>query len=582
MNKILLVALNAKYIHSNPAVYCLKAYAAEYEKQIEIAEYTINQQTDEILRDIYQRNPDVVAFSCYIWNIVPVLELVGELGQIMPNTPLFLGGPEVSYNAGELLEKYAELTGILVGEGEEVFYKLVAYYVDGVGRLGEIPGLACREQDKTVLPVQTTDVFGKLPFLYGKAEAGSRLPQEFENRILYYESSRGCPFSCSYCLSSIDKKIRFRELETVKKELTYFLDNKVAQVKFIDRTFNAKREHAMAIWQFLKEHDNGVTGFHFEIGADLLREEELQLLTSLRVGQVQLEIGVQTTNPDTLKAICRYANMERLKENVLRLRKARRSMLHLDLIAGLPYEDLESFRHSFNEVYSWQPDELQLGFLKVLKGSPMYDKKAEYALCYKSVPPYEVLSTKWLSYEDICVLKSVEEMLEVYYNSKQFVHSLRFLSHFFSTPFAMYEAFAAYYEEKGYQVRSLNRLHRYEILEQFVCEEASGLNLSKEQKEVFRELLVYDLYLREKLKSRPNFAGVALEKKVQQDYIDKMQRQPEKGARLHAEAFVYDRQCAEQSATCIKREHIVVFDYIERDAVTLECRTEELLDAFEV
>lgn len=572
MKKILLVALNAKYIHSNPAVYCLKAYAAEYQEQIEIAEYTINQQTDEILRDIYKRKPDVIAFSCYIWNITPVLELVGELGQIAPHIPLFLGGPEVSYNAEKLLEKHAELTGILVGEGEEVFSKLVAYYVDGLGALEDISGLVCRERDKCALPVQTTAVFDKLPFLYGKAEAGSKLPKEFANRILYYESSRGCPFSCSYCLSSIDKKVRFRELETVKKELAYFLENEVAQVKFIDRTFNAKKVHALEIWKFLKEHDNGVTGFHFEIGADLLGEEELAVLTSLRAGQVQLEIGVQTTNPDTLKAICRHVDMKRLKENVLYLQKARRSMLHLDLIAGLPYEDLESFKHSFDEVYSWQPDELQLGFLKVLKGSPMHDKKEEYSLCYKSVPPYEVLSTKWLSYEDICVLKGVEEMLELYYNSKQFVHSLRFLSHFFSSSFAMYEAIAAYYEVKGYQVQSLNRLHRYEILDQFVCEELSVVVLSEEQKEVFRELLVYDLYLREKVKSRPDFAGAALERKEQTKWLQKMQKEPDKGARLHVEAFLYDRESAEQSGTCIKREHVVVFEYAERDAVTLECK----------
>ena len=576
MKKILLVALNAKYIHSNPAVYCLKAYAAKYQEYIEIAEYTINQQTDEILRDIYRRKADVIAFSCYIWNIIPVLELVGELGQIVPHIPLFLGGPEVSYNAEELLESHTELTGILVGEGEEVFSKLVAYYVDGLGVLEDIAGLVCKEQEKRVLPVQTTAVFDKLPFLYGNAETGSKLPQEFANRILYYESSRGCPFSCSYCLSSIDKKVRFRELETVKKELAYFLENQVAQVKFIDRTFNAKKVHAMAIWQFLKEHDNGVTGFHFEIGADLLGEEELALLTSLRAGQVQLEIGVQTTNPDTLKAICRHADMKRLKENVLRLQKARRSMLHLDLIAGLPYEDLESFKRSFDEVYSWQPDELQLGFLKVLKGSPMHDKKAEYRLCYKSVPPYEVLSTKWLSYEDICVLKGVEEMLELYYNSKQFVHSLRFLSHFFSSSFAMYEAIAAYYEAKGYDARSLNRLHRYEILEQFVCEESAVLVLTEEQKKVFRELLVYDLYLREKVKSRPDFAGTALERKEQNELLRQMEKELDKGARLHVEAFLYDREAAEQSGTCIENPHVVLFEYAERDTITLECRTSVL------
>ena len=576
MKKILLAALNAKYIHSNPAVYCLKAYAAAYEEQIEIAEYTINQQTDDILRDIYRRKPDVIAFSCYIWNIVPILELVSELGQIAPQIPLFLGGPEVSYHAKELLEKHPELTGILIGEGEEIFLRLMAYYVEGKGSLEEIPGLVCQTRKDKPLPVPSKEIFEGLPFLYGKAEPESRLPKEFENRILYYESSRGCPFSCSYCLSSVDKKVRFRSMELVKKELIFFLKNEVAQVKFIDRTFNAKREHALAIWQFLKEQDNGKTGFHFEIGADLLREEEMNLLSSLREGQVQLEIGVQTTNAKTLAAICRQTDMVRLKENVLRLQKARKSLLHLDLIAGLPYEDLESFQHSFNEVYSWCPDELQLGFLKVLRGSPMFEKREEYEICYKAVPPYEVLSTKWLSYEDICVLKGVEEMLELYYNSRQFVHSLSFLKHFFSCAFAMYEALAAYYEEKEYQVQSLNRLRRYEILEEFVCGEESRLGLSTEQKEVFRELLLYDLYLREKLKSRPSFAGAALERREQNELLRVNQKEMEKGARLHIETFIYDREAAEKSATCAKRPHTVLFDYAEKNAVTMECGTSEL------
>ena len=576
MKKILLVALNAKYIHSNPAVYCLKAYAAAYGEQIEIAEYTINQQTDEILRDIYRRKPDVIAFSCYIWNIVPVLELVNELGQIAPHIPLFLGGPEVSYHAKEMLEEHSELTGILVGEGEEIFLRLAAYYVEGTGSLEEIPGLICQGGQDKGIPVPDRAVFAGLPFLYGRAERGSKLPKEFENRILYYESSRGCPFSCSYCLSSVDKKVRFREMELVKKELAFFLENEVAQVKFIDRTFNAKREHSLAIWRFLKEQDNGKTGFHFEIGADLLREEEIALLSSLRAGQVQLEIGVQTTNPVTLAAICRQTDTERLKENVLCLQKARKSLLHLDLIAGLPYEDLESFKRSFNEVYSWCPDELQLGFLKVLRGSPIYEKREEYGLCYKTVPPYEVLSTKWLSYEDICVLKGVEEMLELYYNSRQFVHSLSFLQHFFSSAFAMYEALAVYYEEKGYHVQSLNRLNRYEVLEEYVCGEESVLDLSAEQKEVFREQLVYDLYLREKLKRRPAFAGAGLEHREQNDLLRENQREVERGERLHIETFVYDREAAEKSATCVKRPHAVLFNYAEKNAVTMECGTSEL------
>ena len=565
MKKILLVALNAKYIHSNPAVYCLKTYAVSYQDQIEIAEYTINQQTDDILRDIYRRKPDVIAFSCYIWNITMVVELVESLAQIMPEIPLFLGGPEVSYDAQTMLKKYPALTGIFIGQGETSFQKMVAYYIDGIGNLNQIDGLVCQGQETVWIDEEDDALedfvaFSDYPFLYGDIESGNPLPTEFENRILYYESSRGCPFACSYCLSSLDKRVRFRNVEKVKQELQFFLDNKVKQVKFIDRTFNVRRSHAKAIWQFLKEQDNGITSFHFEIGADLLKEEELELLSSLRIGQIQLEIGVQTTNPDTLIAIRRKTDLERLKQNVICLQKNRNIKLHLDLIAGLPYEDLESFRRSFNEVYAWQPDELQLGFLKVLKGSAMYDKKEEYGLCYKTAPPYEVLSTNWLSYADVSLLKGVEEVLEMYYNSRQFVHSLRFLHHFFPNAFAFYEALATYYEKQGYQVSSLNRLQRYEILEKFSKE-----YLTMEQQNVLQELLIYDLYLREKIKSRPYFA---------KEMIEQKEVKKEKGKRMHIEAFSYDRALAEQTGECVEKPHKVKFDYEERNPVTMECKIE--------
>ena len=382
--KYLLVAVNAKYIHSNPAVYSLRAYAGEkYGEHIELAEYTINQRTEDILADIYQRKPDAIGFSCYIWNIRMIRELLAELPKVLEHTELWLGGPEVSYDAPGMLIQFPHLKGIIVGEGEATFRELMAYYVEGDRSLSEIAGLYLPEGFTPMRPLLSMD---ELPFLYGDLE-------QFQNRIIYYESARGCPYSCSYCLSSIDKRVRLRSVELVQKELQFFLDKKVPQVKFVDRTFNCVHEHAMAIWKYISEHDNGVTNFHFEISADILRPEEIALLNQMRPGLVQLEIGVQSTNPDTISAIDRVMNVERLEQIVASIRRGKNIHQHLDLIAGLPYEDLKSFRRSFDDVYEMKPQQLQLGFLKVLKGSEMFERAEEYGIVYQSKAPYEVLYT---------------------------------------------------------------------------------------------------------------------------------------------------------------------------------------------
>ena len=494
--KILLAACNAKYIHSNLAVYDLQAYASEYADHIILKEYTINQQKDDIMRDIYLEHPDVVCVSCYIWNISFVKELMADLAKILPDADFWAGGPEVSYDAEKFLSENPEFTGVMVGEGEETFQELSGYYVKkNPEKLENITGICYRDGEKIIHNGwrQIMDL-SSIPFIYKDLS-------EIKNRIIYYESSRGCPFSCSYCLSSVDKKLRFRDIEMVKKELQFFIDHKVPQVKFVDRTFNCKHDHAMAIWKYINDHDNGVTNFHFEISADLLREEELQEMSTMRPGLIQLEIGVQSTNPDTIKAIHRTMDFEKLKGIVDRIHSFGNIHQHLDLIAGLPYEDYDSFRNSFNDVYALKPQQLQLGFLKVLKGSHMMEMCREYGIVYKNREPYEVLSTKWLDYGHVLKLKNVENMVEVYYNSGQFQKTLEYAESFFPDAFSIYEGLGIFYMEKGYGDVSHTRMRRYEILLEYL-ETVPGISRAE-----VADRMILDLYLRENLKSRPGFAG---------------------------------------------------------------------------
>ena len=493
--KILLAACNAKYIHSNLAVYDLQAYASEYTDHVILKEYTINQQKDDIMRDIYLEHPDVVCVSCYIWNISFVKELMADLAKILPDADFWAGGPEVSYDAEKFLSENPEFTGVMVGEGEETFQELSGYYVKkNPEKLENITGICYRDGEKIIHNGWRQIMnLSSIPFIYKDLS-------EFKNRIIYYESSRGCPFSCSYCLSSVDKKLRFRDIEMVKKELQFFIDHKVPQVKFVDRTFNCKHDHAMAIWKYINDHDNGVTNFHFEISADLLREEELQEMSTMRPGLIQLEIGVQSTNPDTIKAIHRTMDFEKLKGIVDRIHSFGNIHQHLDLIAGLPYEDYDSFRNSFNDVYALKPQQLQLGFLKVLKGSHMMEMCREYGIVYKNREPYEVLSTKWLDYDHVLKLKNVENMVEVYYNSGQFQKTLEYAESFFPDAFSIYEGLGIFYMEKGYGDVSHTRMRRYEILLEYL-ETVPGISRAE-----VADRMILDLYLRENLKSRPGFA----------------------------------------------------------------------------
>ena len=543
--KILLAACNAKYIHSNLAVYDLKAYSSDYDEHVILREYTINQPKDEILKDIYSSGADVVCFSCYIWNISFVRELIRDLVKILPKTAFWAGGPEVSYDAEKFLTEMPEMTGVMVGEGEKTFHDLLEFYIDGKDSLEEISGIAYRTGDKIIHNGwrELMDL-SAIPFVYEHLE-------KFENRIIYYESSRGCPFSCSYCLSSIDKKLRFRDLELVKKELQFFLDHRVPQVKFVDRTFNCKHEHAMTIWKYILEHDNGVTNFHFEISADLIREEEMELMSQMRPGLIQLEIGVQSTNPETIRAIHRHMDLKKLEHCVNRVHSFRNIHQHLDLIAGLPYEDYDTFHQSFNDVYQMKPDQLQLGFLKVLKGSLMQKEAEVYGIVYKEKEPYEVLSTNWLTYGEVLKLKMVESMVEVYYNSGQFWHTLEYLVPFEKDAFTFYEKLGSFYEKKGYSEISHSRMRRYEILLEYLKEETDV------PAEVAAQKMLYDLYLREKLKKRPAFAP---DQKQYETAVWNYRKNNQVSKTAHIEVF--------ENGT------VILFDYEKRDPLSKNAYTE--------
>ena len=628
--RFLLVAVNAKYIHSNPAVYSLRAYAERFcsspsgdpassggtaRAEIEIAEYTINQPFWEILADLYGKKPDAVGFSCYIWNRGMVFDLIRELSKVLPRVPVWLGGPEVSYDPEATLSALPSAAGIMIGEGEETFRELIELYADALPSAPEfsaesagisvkapdsseetpawplpdqICGIAYRTQPGGVVrrtPGRQAVALDEIPFFYGEQNGIT----DFQDRIIYYESSRGCPYRCSYCLSSIDKTVRFRNVELVKKELQFFLDEKVPQVKFVDRTFNCSHSHAMAIWSYIREHDNGVTNFHFEIAADILTEEELALLRSLRPGLVQLEIGVQSTNPDTLKEIRRMADWERLKEIVERIREGRNIHIHLDLIAGLPLENMESFQRSFNDVYACRPDQLQLGFLKVLKGAHMHEKADEYGIAYTDFPPYEVLFTRWISYADILMLKRVEEMVELYYNSAQFTHTLPVLERCFSSPFEMYRALADFYDRLGLFRQSPSRMYRYQALLEF------ALQAAPEKEELWRQLLTLDLYLRENAKSRPDFAPPFRQEEEAKEKISRFYREEEKNPRVlteYVQAGYDSRQMArmthvecfslpvweesgkrkEEAGNDGASKYFVLFDYRNRNPLNREAK----------
>lgn len=585
--KVLLAAINAKYIHSNLGIYSLKTYGEKMLKEwglaeqaeISLAEYTINHQMEQILQDIYKRKPDVIGFSCYIWNISYVKVILADIKKVLPDVKIWAGGPEVSYHGEAFLKEEPAVDLVMMGEGEITFAHFLKALLEGED-LKQVPGLMVRNADGTFTDTGFRQVMdmSQIPFPYAFMDM-----KELEHRIIYYESSRGCPFSCAYCLSSIDKKLRFRSLDLVLPELEWFLQAKVPQVKFVDRTFNCKKSHAMAIWQYIRDHDNGVTNFHFEIAADLLDKDELDQLSTMRPGLVQLEIGVQSTNEKTLEAIRRKTDIEEIREITETINSWHNIHQHLDLIAGLPWEDLKRFKQSFNDVYEMEPEQLQLGFLKVLKGSYMEELIPTCDLLYSAAPPYEVLCTKWLSYGDVLELKDIEEMTEVHYNSRQFTCTLKELEKEFDTPYEMFSFMAGYYNKNHLFGISHSRIARYEILWKIIqerlekngkCETqamAENVNIS-EKLELYRDLLMTDLYLRENVKSRPTFArDLSSSKDFVREFFQKEEKTPE-----HLSGYEgYDsRQMAKMAHLEPLRDGTyLLFDYKKRDPLSYNART---------
>lgn len=567
--KVLLASIDSKYIHSNLAIHSLKRYAETIQTKdfinsntlvIEIAEYTINQRPQKVLADIYKHDADIIMLSCYIWNKSFMGKLLDDLAHVKPDVELWLGGPEVSFDGDKVLEEFPNVRGIMTGEGEETFWQVLNDNLDA--------GVVYRNAEGNIVSMPQREILDmdSLPFAYGDLE-------KFENRIIYYESSRGCPFRCSYCLSSVDKKLRFRSLDLVKRELKFFLDNNVPQVKFVDRTFNCDHDRTMEIWRFIGDNDNGVTNFHFEMAADILIEDEIALLNDLRPGQIQMEIGVQTTNLRTLQAIQRPMDFDKLSRNVEAVKNGGNVHLHLDLIAGLPYEDMESFEKSFNDVFRLRPEKLQLGFLKVLKGSPMADCCEEYGLKYTAAPLYEVLETKWVSYDDLLELKQIEEMVEVYYNSGQFARTMEMLVDAFETldrdlmsdhgggAFGLFRALGGFYEARGLDMMSLSRNSRYELLLEF------GRRYVEEG--ILLEAMILDYYSRENVKTRPAFLG---ENIVSKEFAKEFYSLE---SREHRYLTSPELAKCEDPRTLRKNTHIektvggyLLFDYTRRDPVT--------------
>ena len=561
--KLALIGINAKYIHSNLALLNLRSYAKEFQENVEIAEYTINYSIERIVEEIYKLKADVLCFSCYIWNIRDVEEIISELDKVLPQCPIWLGGPEVSFFATKYLNEHKSVSGIMCGEGELIFQNLCKHYIDNSIALKDISGIAYRNQEE-IIENSSPEILDmdRIPFGYDEYPD---FDLRYAHRIIYYESSRGCPFRCSYCLSSIDKKLRYKSLEKVFFELSFFIRHKVQQVKFVDRTFNCDKIRSMKIWEFLHENDNGITNFHFEIAGDLLSDDEVELLKSFRPGLVQLEIGVQTTNINTLKEIKRTGDFQQIRYRVEQIQGQGNIHQHLDLIAGLPFEDIDSFHHSFNDVFAIGPEQLQLGFLKVLKGSYMYERANEYGLSYSDYPPYEVRKTKWLSYKDILCLKHVEEMVEVYYNSHQFDTGINLLLDKTVDAFSFFRWMGDYYDKESLFLKSHNRIARYEIFYKM------AVDWGWKQIDELREALLYDLYLREDIKSRPTFL-------LKQEQLWKGKK--EKGIRHHYEWFHYDftpgNHRNDHEIHQPENGFFVKFDYDQRDKLTNQAKVERI------
>lgn len=485
--KILLTTLNSKYVHSNLALKYLYTVVAGENSHVDVREFTINNDPGYIFSELVRANYDMVCFSCYIWNIEQIKVLARDVREARPEMKILVGGPEVSYCGPEFMRENPWADFVLCGEGEYSFYRLCQVLESPDRRFDTVPGLIYRQEGKIYVNglLEPMD-FNMIPFPYSVLDCE-------EDRVVYYESSRGCPFRCSYCLSAAETSVRFLDMDRVKSELGYFLYKKPAQVKFIDRTFNCRPQRAYEIFKYLIDNDNGVTNFHFEICADLLDDETLRLLSKARRGLFQMEIGIQSANPATLAAIGRKENVYPVLYNTERLIKLGNIHTHVDLIAGLPYESYEIFARSFDKVYDLKADMLQLGFLKVLAGTPIYGQLEAHGIKYRSHAPYEVISTDYIKAEELVRLKMIENMVDIYYNRGGFGDTLDFLIGAVDKgAFGFYEKLADFYYERGYQHRERKKEDLYRILLEFAGE-LEGAGCGENLKERTRQLLETDM-----------------------------------------------------------------------------------------
>lgn len=476
MKKIVLTAINSQYVHLNVAVRYLKKYVEKNSDiKLDIYETNINNQLMNIIKDLFEKQPDMIIFSTYIWNKEYVFSITKELKKILPDVKIALGGPEVSYEWDKIMAENQEIDYIFTGEGEKV---LLNFFTKDIS---EVKGVVYKEGDNLkyngIEPlIENLDI---IPFPYDDDELQDR------TKIFYYESSRGCPFNCSYCMSSIDKSVRYYSIDRTKEDLKRFIDSPIKLLKFVDRTFNLSKEKYMAIWRFLLEnYREGIT-FHFEINANIFDDETLDFLETVPKGYFQFEIGVQTIDAQAMKSIGRINKLEKLEYNIRRI--SRNIHLHLDLIAGLPYETYDKFRESFDYVHRLKPEMIQLGFLKLLKGTKMYDEREKYGYKYFSKPPYEVFSNEFISFAEMVKLKNLEKILDFYYNSEKFPESVQWIiENHYESAFSFYEDVAEYFDKRGYLKVSHKESTLFTLLYEFYLDK--GLK----DREIFVEYLKYD------------------------------------------------------------------------------------------
>ncbi|EPY6470839.1 B12-binding domain-containing radical SAM protein [Clostridium sporogenes] len=551
--KALLVAINSKYIHSNLALRYLRASTEDLNYECMLKEFTINDRKENILEKIIMEKADLVAFSCYIWNLEYVEELANLIKLVKPSTEIVFGGPEVSYDSESFLRKVPG-EYIIKGEGEETFREFIKCKIENKS-LDKVKGLYIKTLNGIEYTGERHNIsMNSVVFPYKKEE-------DLKNKIVYYEASRGCPFKCKYCLSSTLHGVRFHYIERVKKEIKFLVDKNVKLIKFVDRTFNCNHKFAMEVWEYIINLDTDAT-FHFEISADLLTKEELDILSKSKEGRIQFEVGVQTTNNEVLKNINRHVNFETIKEKVEELKKLKNIKQHLDLIAGLPGEDYDSFKNSFNDVYSIEPEEIQLGFLKLLKGSPMRLEAEKWGMVYSLYPPYEILSTKDISYEELLILKKVEGVVDKYYNSGKFNNILKYFMGEFKKPFDFYYRLAMFCNDKGYFHRNISGPQYYKVFLEFNEEFLNKNN------EFLKEIIKYDYLKFNKKQWLPEFLIRDIDKKIKRYLKDKvLQNGVQLSDNIHVEKFFINIEKFIRSGIKEKREIYVIFDEKDRENI---------------